>query len=223
MGSVLDISPVIPVAVIDDADTAVPVARALLAGGVAIIEVTLRTPAALDAIRRIAAEVPEISVGAGTVTTPAQLDEASSAGAQFVVSPGCTPRLRAAMIASGLPCLPGAATVSEMLTLLEHGFTELKFFPATAAGGLAYLKSVAGPLPGLRFCPTGGITPQTAPDFLALPNVACVGGSWLTPAPALAAGDWTTIRNLAARASGKPVDAGRGGWHDRGDAPGDRL
>jgi 2-dehydro-3-deoxyphosphogluconate aldolase/(4S)-4-hydroxy-2-oxoglutarate aldolase len=198
---VLDISPVIPVAVIDDAGTAVPAARALLAGGVAVIEVTLRTPAALDAIRRIAAEVPEISVGAGTVTTPAQLHEAMSAGAHFVVSPGCTPRLLDAMTASGLPCLPGAATVSEMLTLLERGFTELKFFPATAAGGLTYLKSVSAPLPGLRFCPTGGLTPETAPDYLALPNVACVGGSWLTPATALAAGDWATIRNLAAQAA----------------------
>lgn len=201
MGSVLDISPVIPVAVIDDAGTAVPVARALVAGGVAVIEVTLRTPAALDAIRRIADEVPGISVGVGTVTTPAQLEEAASAGASFVVSPGCTPRLLDAMTASGLPCLPGAATVSEMLTLLEHGFTELKFFPATAAGGLAYLRSVAAPLPGLRFCPTGGLTPETAPDYLALPNVACVGGSWLTPADAIAAGDWTTIRSLAARAA----------------------
>jgi 2-dehydro-3-deoxyphosphogluconate aldolase/(4S)-4-hydroxy-2-oxoglutarate aldolase len=198
---VLDISPVIPVAVIDDAGTAVPVARALVAGGVAVIEVTLRTPAALDAIRRIADEVPGISVGVGTVTTPAQLEEAASAGASFVVSPGCTPRLLDAMTASGLPCLPGAATVSEMLTLLEHGFTELKFFPATAAGGLAYLRSVAAPLPGLRFCPTGGLTPETAPDYLALPNVACVGGSWLTPADAIAAGDWTTIRSLAARAA----------------------
>ncbi|HEV8560316.1 MAG TPA: bifunctional 4-hydroxy-2-oxoglutarate aldolase/2-dehydro-3-deoxy-phosphogluconate aldolase [Actinophytocola sp.] len=197
----LDISPVIPVAVIDDAGTAVPVARALVAGGVAVIEVTLRTPAALDAIRRIADEVPGISVGVGTVTTPAQLEEAASAGASFVVSPGCTPRLLDAMTASGLPCLPGAATVSEMLTLLEHGFTELKFFPATAAGGLAYLRSVAAPLPGLRFCPTGGLTPETAPDYLALPNVACVGGSWLTPADAIAAGDWTTIRSLAARAA----------------------
>lgn len=201
MGSVLDISPVIPVAVIDDAGTAVPVARALVAGGVAVIEVTLRTPAALDAIRRIADEVPGISVGVGTVTTPAQLEEAASAGASFVVSPGCTPRLLDAMTASGLPCLPGAATVSEMLTLLEHGFTELKFFPATAAGGLAYLKSVAAPLPGLRFCPTGGLTPETAPDYLALPNVACVGGSWLTPAPAIAAGDWPTIQRLAAQAT----------------------
>jgi 2-dehydro-3-deoxyphosphogluconate aldolase/(4S)-4-hydroxy-2-oxoglutarate aldolase len=198
---VLDISPVIPVAVIDDAGTAVPVARALVAGGVAIIEVTLRTPAAPDAIRRIADEVPGISVGVGTVTTPAQLEEAASAGASFVVSPGCTPRLLDAMTASGLPCLPGAATVSEMLTLLEHGFTELKFFPATAAGGLAYLKSVAAPLPGLRFCPTGGLTPETAPDYLALPNVACVGGSWLTPAPAIAAGDWPTIQRLAAQAT----------------------
>jgi 2-dehydro-3-deoxyphosphogluconate aldolase/(4S)-4-hydroxy-2-oxoglutarate aldolase len=194
---VLDISPVIPVAVIDSAETAVPVARALLAGGVAIIEVTLRTRGALDAIRRIAAEVPEIRVGVGTVTTPEHLEQATSAGATFVVSPGCTPRLLDAMTASGLPCLPGAATVSEMLNLLDHGFTELKFFPATAAGGLTYLKSVAAVLPGVRFCPTGGITPKTAPDYLALPNVACVGGSWLTPAAEIAAADWPAIQQLA--------------------------
>jgi 2-dehydro-3-deoxyphosphogluconate aldolase / (4S)-4-hydroxy-2-oxoglutarate aldolase len=197
MGSVLDVSPVIPVVVIDDARTAVPVARSLLAGGIAIIEVTLRTSAALDAIQRIAAEVPEISVGVGTVTTPEQLEQAASAGAQFVVSPGYTPRLLDAMTDSGLPCLPGAATATEMLTLLDHGFTELKFFPATAAGGLAYLTSIAAVLPQLRLCPTGGITPATAPDYLALPNVACVGGSWLTPAAAITAGDWTAIQTLA--------------------------
>jgi 2-dehydro-3-deoxyphosphogluconate aldolase / (4S)-4-hydroxy-2-oxoglutarate aldolase len=199
--SVLDISPVIPVVVIEDVGVAVPVARSLLAGGVAIIEVTLRTDAALDAVRRIAAEVPEINVGVGTVTMPAQVEQANSAGANFVVSPGCTTRLLDAMAASGLPCLPGAATVSEMLDLLDRGFAELKFFPAAAAGGLAYLKSVAGPLPGARFCPTGGITPDTAPDYLALPNVGCVGGSWLTPTAALAAGDWPAIERLARAAA----------------------
>ena len=199
--SVLDIAPVIPVVVIDDADTAVPVAKALRAGGVGIIEVTLRTGAALDAVRRIAAEVPDITVGAGTVTTPAQLEQARSAGADFVVSPGCTARLADAMIASGLPCLPGATTVSEMLDLLDRGFTEMKFFPAAAAGGLAYLKSLAGPLPAVRFCPTGGITVETAPDYLALTNVGCVGGSWLTPATAIAAGDWPAVERLAGQAA----------------------
>jgi 2-dehydro-3-deoxyphosphogluconate aldolase/(4S)-4-hydroxy-2-oxoglutarate aldolase len=199
--SVLDVSPVIPVVVIDDAEAAVPVARALLAGGVAIIEVTLRTDAALDAIRRIAAEVPDISVGVGTVTTPAQVEQATSAGADFLVSPGSTVRLLDAMTATGLPCLPGAATVSEILDLLDRGFTELKFFPAAAAGGLGYLRSVAGPLPAARFCPTGGITVDTAPDYLALPNVGCVGGSWLTPARAIATGDWPTIERLANQAA----------------------
>ena len=178
--SLLDISPVVPVVVIDDRATAVPVAEALLRGGVGIIEVTLRTPAALGAIERIAAEVPGIVVGAGTVTTPDLAAAAARAGARFLVTPGSTDRVLDAAAATGLPTLPGAATVSEAMRLAERGFTELKFFPAEAAGGAPYLKSIAGPLPDLRFCPTGGISAATAPTYLALPNVGCVGGSWLT-------------------------------------------
>jgi 2-dehydro-3-deoxyphosphogluconate aldolase / (4S)-4-hydroxy-2-oxoglutarate aldolase len=180
MSSLLDVSPVIPVVVIADADRAVPLARALAAGGVPIIEVTLRTPAALDAIRRIAAEVPGILVGAGTITTPDSAAAAAAAGAAFLVTPGVTAAVLAAAEQTALPLLPGAATVSEAMQLAERGYTELKFFPAEAAGGVPYLNSIAGPLPGLRFCPTGGITAASAPDYLALPNVGCVGGSWLT-------------------------------------------
>jgi 2-dehydro-3-deoxyphosphogluconate aldolase/(4S)-4-hydroxy-2-oxoglutarate aldolase len=182
----LDISPVIPVVVLDDADLAVPMARALAAGGVRIVEVTLRTPAALEAIRRIAAEVPETLVGAGTVTAPAHALAAAEAGAAFLVTPGTTDAVLDAAEGTGLPVLPGAATVSEAMRLAERGYTALKFFPAEAAGGVPFLRSVAGPLPGLTFCPTGGITPQTAPAYLALPNVACVGGSWLTATTDLA-------------------------------------
>lgn len=199
--SVLDVVPVMPVVVIDDLATAVPVARALVDGGLPAIELTLRTPVALDALRAIAAEVPEIALGAGTITTPAQADAAVSAGARFLVSPGFTPDLLAAMIATGVPFLPGTSTVSEVLAVLEAGLTEMKFFPAEAAGGAPYLKSVAGPLPQARFCPTGGITPASAPSYLSLPNVGCVGGSWLTPADAIAAGDWERISKLAAEAA----------------------
>lgn len=199
--SVLDVVPVMPVVVIDDLATAVPVARALVDGGLPAIELTLRTPVALDALRAIAAEVPEIALGAGTITTPAQAEAAVSAGARFLVSPGFTPDLLAAMIATGVPFLPGTSTVSEVLAVLEAGLTEMKFFPAEAAGGAPYLKSVAGPLPQARFCPTGGITPASAPSYLSLPNVGCVGGSWLTPADAIAAGDWERISKLAAEAA----------------------
>ena len=199
--SVLDLSPVIPVVVLDDADHAVPLARALVAGGVPVIEVTLRSDAALDAIARIAAEVDGITVGAGTVTTPRQAEDAVRAGAQFLVSPGTTHRLLDAMAGTGVPYLPGVATVSEALTVLEHGVTEMKFFPATAAGGTRFLAAVAGPLPRVRFCPTGGIRPDTAADYLALPNVGCVGGSWLAPKDAIASGDWARVTRLAAEAA----------------------
>lgn len=199
--SVLDVVPVMPVVVIDDLATAVPVARALVDGGLPAIELTLRTPVALDALRAIAAEVPEIALGAGTITTPAQAEAAVAAGARFLVSPGLTPDLLAAMLATGVPFLPGTSTVSEVLAVLEAGLTEMKFFPAEAAGGAPYLKSVAGPLPQARFCPTGGITPASAPSYLSLPNVGCVGGSWLTPADAIAAGDWERISKLAAEAA----------------------
>jgi 2-dehydro-3-deoxyphosphogluconate aldolase/(4S)-4-hydroxy-2-oxoglutarate aldolase len=199
--TLLDLAPVIPVVVIDAADRAVPLARALLAGGLPAVEITLRTPCALDAIARIAAEVPDAVVGAGTVRTPADVDACVRAGARFLVSPGVTPALLDAMLGSGLPFLPGAATVSEVLALAERGLRELKFFPAEAAGGVPYLKSLASPIPDVRFCPTGGITPRSAPDYLALPNVGCVGGSWLTPADALAAGDYARVEKLAREAA----------------------
>lgn len=200
-GSVLDLVAVLPVVVVDDLATAVPVARALVDGGLPAIELTLRTPVALDALRLIAAEVPDIALGAGTITTPEQAEAAVAAGARFLVSPGSTPSLLTAMSATGVPFLPGTSTVSEVLTVLEAGLTEMKFFPAEAAGGAPYLRSVAGPLPQARFCPTGGITASTAPSYLALGNVGCVGGSWLTPADAVAAGDWERISKLAAEAA----------------------
>ena len=199
--SLLSRVPVVPVVVVDDMAHAVPVARALVAGGLPVIELTLRTPVALDAIRAIASEVPEILVGAGTIVTPGQAKEALDAGAQFLVSPGSTPSLLGAMADTGLPFLPGTATVSEVLAALEAGYTELKFFPAEASGGAAFLKSIASPVPAARFCPTGGITAATAPSYLALPNVGCVGGSWLTPADALASGDWGRVTELARAAA----------------------
>ncbi len=195
--SLLDRVPVIPVVVLDDLDAAVPLARALVEGGVPVIELTLRTPVALEAIARIAVEVPEILLGAGTIVEADQARLAAEAGARFLVSPGSTPTLLDAMTATGLPHLPGVASVSEILMLLERGYTEMKFFPAEAAGGAPFLKSVASPVAAARFCPTGGIGPANAADYLALPNVGCVGGSWLTPAAAVAAGDWETVRRLA--------------------------
>ena len=199
--SLLTRVPDVPVVVVDVPAHAVPVARALVAGGLPVIELTLRTPVALDAIRAIASEVPEILVGAGTIVTPGQAKEALDAGAQFLVSPGSTPSLLGAMADTGLPFLPGTATVSEVLAVLEAGYTELKFFPAEASGGAAFLKSIASPVPAARFCPTGGITAATAPSYLALPNVGCVGGSWLTPADALASGDWGRVTELARAAA----------------------
>ncbi|MFH8450189.1 bifunctional 4-hydroxy-2-oxoglutarate aldolase/2-dehydro-3-deoxy-phosphogluconate aldolase [Streptomyces fungicidicus] len=205
--SVLDLAPVVPVVVVEDAADAVPLARALAAGGLPAIEVTLRTPAALDAIRAIAGEVPDAVVGAGTVIAPEQAGEAVTAGARFLVSPGWTDTLLAAMRASGVPFLPGVSTTSEVVALLERGVREMKFFPAQAAGGTAYLKSLAGPLPQARFCPTGGIGPDSAPDYLALPNVGCVGGSWMLPADAVAAGDWDRVERLAREAAGLSAGA----------------
>ncbi len=199
--SLLSLVPVVPVVVLDDLDHAVPVARALVAGGLPVIELTLRTPVALDAIAAIATEVPEILVGAGTITSPELVGRAVEAGAQFLVSPGTTPSLLQEMAGSGVPFLPGTATVSEAMALLEAGFTEMKFFPAEASGGAAYLKSLASPLPAARFCPTGGITAATAASYLSLPNVGCVGGSWLTPTDALAACDWDRVTALAAEAA----------------------
>lgn len=192
----LELSPVMPVVVIDDADDAVPTARALLAGGIGVIELTLRTPAALAAIERVAAEVPEIVIGAGTITAADHAKQAADAGAKFLVTPGCTDAVVDACFATGLPFLPGASTVSEAMRLAERGLTALKFFPAEASGGVAYLKSIAGPLPSLKFCPTGGITVANAPSYLALANVGCIGGSWLT-----ASLDPATIEKLAAEAA----------------------
>ncbi|WP_409182163.1 bifunctional 4-hydroxy-2-oxoglutarate aldolase/2-dehydro-3-deoxy-phosphogluconate aldolase [Amycolatopsis sp. VS8301801F10] len=197
----LALSPVMPVVVIDDADDAVPTARALLAGGIGVIELTLRTPVALTAIERVAAEVPDIVVGAGTVTSPEQAKQAADAGAKFLVTPGCTDAVLDAAFATGLPFLPGASTVSEAMRLAERGLTTLKFFPAEASGGAAFLKSIAGPLPQLQFCPTGGITLSSAPSYLALPNVGCIGGSWLTPAKLVADKDFAAIEKLAAEAA----------------------
>ena len=197
----LGIAPVIPVVVLESVDQAVPVARALVAGGLPVIELTLRTPVALEAIRAIADEVPEITLGAGTVTSPDLAKAARDAGASFLVSPGATPRLMDAMLDSGLPFLPGTATVSEVLAVLEYGVTQMKFFPAEVSGGTAYLASLPTVVPAARFCPTGGVRPATAADYLALPNVGCVGGTWITPKAALDAGDWDTVTRLAAEAA----------------------
>ena len=203
--SLLDIVPVIPVVVVHDAADAVPIARALVAGGLPIIELTLRTPAALAAIERIADEVPEIIVGGGTIVETAQPNQALAAGAQFLVSPGSTADLRAAMRDTGLPHLPGVATVSEVMGLLEDGYTDMKFFPAEAAGGAPYLLAIHSPIPAARFCPTGGITPTNMAEYLKTPNVGCVGGSWFTPADAVQGHDWQRISGLAAVAAA-PAD-----------------
>ncbi|MGW8743093.1 bifunctional 4-hydroxy-2-oxoglutarate aldolase/2-dehydro-3-deoxy-phosphogluconate aldolase [Streptomyces sp. WAC 04229] len=199
--SVLDLAPVVPVVVVDDLADAVPLARALVAGGLPAIEVTLRTPVAVDAIRAIADEVPGAVVGAGTVITPDQVGEVVAAGARFLVSPGWTDVLLDAMRASGVPFLPGVSTTSEVVALLERGVREMKFFPAEAAGGTAYLKALAAPLPQARFCPTGGIGPDSAPDYLALPNVGCVGGSWMLPKDAVSGRDWGRVEALARAAA----------------------
>ncbi|MEU3251753.1 bifunctional 4-hydroxy-2-oxoglutarate aldolase/2-dehydro-3-deoxy-phosphogluconate aldolase [Streptomyces sp. NPDC006997] len=204
MAAVLELvsAPVVPVVVLDDPADAVPLARALVDGGLSTIEVTLRTPGAVDALRAIADGVPDAVVGAGTVLTPGQVDLAVDAGARFLVSPGWTELLIRAMRESGVPFLPGVSTVSEVLALWERGVREMKFFPAEAAGGTSCLRSVYGPLPQVRFCPTGGIGPRSAPEYLALPNVGCVGGSWMLPPDAVAARDWGRVEGLARVASG---------------------
>ncbi|MEU1874690.1 2-dehydro-3-deoxyphosphogluconate aldolase/(4S)-4-hydroxy-2-oxoglutarate aldolase [Streptomyces ambofaciens] len=199
--SVLDLAPVVPVVVVDDLADAVPLARALVAGGLPAIEVTLRTPVALDAIRAIAGEVPGAVVGAGTVITAEQVAEVVAAGARFLVSPGWTDTLLEAMRASGVPFLPGVSTTSEVVALLERGVREMKFFPAEAAGGTAYLRALAAPLPQARFCPTGGVSAASAPEYLALPNVGCVGGSWMLPKDAVADRDWGRVEALAREAA----------------------
>lgn len=197
MRELLERNPVIPVLVIERVADAAPLAEALVAGGLDVLEVTLRTPVALEALAAMRAAVPTAIVGAGTVGTPTQMAAAAAAGAVFAVSPGATDGLLAAARTHGLPFLPGVATASEILALVEHGLDALKFFPAEAAGGVDMLKSWAGPLAGVRFCPTGGITATRAPDYLALDNVPCVGGSWVAPRATVAAGDWAAIQALA--------------------------
>jgi 2-dehydro-3-deoxyphosphogluconate aldolase/(4S)-4-hydroxy-2-oxoglutarate aldolase len=201
MEEVFRAGPVIPVVQLDDAADAVPMARALLAGGIRTVEITLRTPAALDAIRAVASEVPDIMVGAGTLLKPDDLAAAMDAGAGFFVSPGLTPALLADAEARGLAYLPGAATSAEIMMALDHGFDRLKFFPAAPLGAEA-IKAFAGPFPQVRFCTTGGITRDNAAEFLALPNVACVGASWVVTAAALAAKDWAAIEANARFAAG---------------------
>jgi|LauGreDrversion4_2_1035121.scaffolds.fasta_scaffold296361_2 2-dehydro-3-deoxyphosphogluconate aldolase/(4S)-4-hydroxy-2-oxoglutarate aldolase len=197
---VMQDAPVIPVIVLNDVAHAVPMARALVAGGIRMLEVTLRTSQALACIEAIAKEVPEAIVGAGTVRNPADAKAAANAGAKFAVSPGYTPSVGQACRDEGLSLLPGVATGSEIMMAQEDGYTELKFFPAMQAGGPAMLKAWGGPFFDVRFCPTGGVTAQNASEFLSLSNVACVGGSWLVPAEALAKGDWARIEMLAREA-----------------------
>lgn len=198
---VLRVSPVIPVVTIDDPQDAVPLAGALVDGGVKIIELTLRTDSALTSLKLIAEEVPNILVGAGTILSPGQADAAVQAGAKFLVSPGVTPTLLRHMLSLDVPVLPGVATVGEVMAVLEEGLDSMKFFPAGPAGGPSYLAAIGAPIPNVQFCPTGGISLATAPDYLKLPNVACVGGSWLTPADAVAAKDWARITSLASGAA----------------------
>jgi len=198
---VMQDAPVIPVIVLHDVAHAVPLARALVAGGISMLEVTLRTPVALQCIEAIANEVEGAVAGAGTVRSVADAQAAQQAGARFAVSPGYTDAVGRTCRDLGLPLLPGVATGSEIMAAQEGGYTELKFFPAMQAGGLAMLKAWGGPFGDVRFCPTGGITAQNAPEFLALANVACVGGSWLVPGDALARGDWGQITALAREAA----------------------
>lgn len=202
MAAILAAGPVVPVLVVESVEDAVPLARALVAGGLTAIEITLRSGAALDAIRAVAAEVAGAVVGAGTVLSRGQMAAAEKAGARFAVSPGGSPDVLAAAEDSGIPLLPGAATATEAMTLMDRGYALQKFFPAEPAGGVAYLKALGSPLPGIRFCPTGGIDAANAPSYLALANVVCVGGSWVAPREAVAGADWGRIETLAREAAG---------------------
>ena len=195
------LTPVIPVLTIDRVEDAVPLGQALVRGGLPVLEITLRTSEALEAARQIASNVPDAVVGVGTVLDPVQMRQAREAGVRFAVSPGCTPELAEAAASIEMPYLPGIQTISEAMALRQKGFKFLKFFPADAAGGVTWLKAVAAPLAGLKFCPTGGIGESTAPSYLDLANVACVGGSWVAPKEAVAAGDWGRITALATAAS----------------------
>ena len=197
---ILRASPVVPVLAIERLDQALPLAEALLSGGISTLEITLRTPVALEAIRCIRRAFPDAYVGAGTVTTPEALRQVAEAGASFAVSPGLTRPLIEAAASSAIPLLPGVMTPTEVMTAMDAGFRFLKLFPAEQAGGIPMLKALAGPFKELRFCPTGGIGPSSAPAYLAQPNVLCVGGSWLTPRALLEAGDWQAIQALAREA-----------------------
>ncbi|MFN3634583.1 2-dehydro-3-deoxy-phosphogluconate aldolase [Rhizobium sp. WL3] len=199
--STLKLQPVVPVLIIEDAKTAVPLARALVAGGLKAIEITLRTEAALEAVRLVAQEVEGAVVGAGTILNAAHYAAAVDAGSQFIVSPGTTQELLDVARQSDIPLLPGAATASEVMALREEGYKVLKFFPAEQAGGAAYLKALSSPLAGTLFCPTGGISLKNAMDYLSLPNVVCVGGSWVAPKELVSAGDWAGITKLASEAA----------------------
>lgn len=198
---IMGLAPVIPVLIIEDAAAAAPLARALCAGGLTALEVTLRTPAATEAIRRIAGEVEEAVVGAGTVTSASARQAAADAGARFAVSPGL---IEGEYAEGPIPLLPGVATASELMRGLDHGFSAFKLFPASVVGGVGLIRAFASPFPQAVFCPTGGIGPDNAPDYLAEPNVACVGGSWVAPKAAVAAGDWARIQALAREASRLP-------------------
>ncbi|MBL0372241.1 2-dehydro-3-deoxy-phosphogluconate aldolase [Rhizobium sp. KVB221] len=200
--STLRLQPVVPVIVIDDAKSAVPLARALVAGGLKAIEITLRTPAALDAIKAVADEVEGAVAGAGTVLDAKQWDLAVKAGSKFIVSPGAGPAVLDAADQSDIPLLPGTATATEIMTVRDRGYSVIKFFPAEQAGGAPYLNALSSPLNGILFCPTGGISLKNARDYLSLPNVVCVGGSWVAPKAMVEAGDWAGITRLAAEASG---------------------
>ena len=193
-------APVIPVITVSDPDTAVPLAEALVAGGLPVLEVTLRTPVALDAIKAMGA-VPGAVVGAGTVLSPADLRAAKAAGAWFAVSPGSSAALIEASVSEALPLLPGGVTATEVMALIHRGYTMAKFFPAEASGGAASVKALGAPLPQIAFCPTGGVTPDNARDYLALPNVVCVGGSWMLPGEKIASGDWDGVERLARTAA----------------------
>ena len=192
--------PVVPVLVIKDVKHAVPLAKALIAGGIRVLEVTLRTPAALAAISAIAKEVPDALIGAGTVTNREQLKQVQDAGALFAISPGMTPDLLAAGNEGNIALIPGVSSISELMKAVDFGYTHLKFFPAEASGGIKALKAIGGPFPQIAFCPTGGISPTNYLDYLALPNVRCAGGSWLAPDDAVEAGDWARVTELARQA-----------------------
>ena len=197
---ILTLGPVVPVIVIERLEDAVPLAKALIAGGVRVLEVTLRTACALDAIKKIIKEVPEAVVGAGTVTSVEQLKQVTEAGVEFVITPGITDSILKAAVSGPVPVIPGIATISELLTAQEYGLTALKFFPAEINGGIAALKAFAGPCGYMKFCPTGGVNPKNYRDYLALDNVLCVGGTWFIPTKAIAKGDFAKITKMAKEA-----------------------